>query len=67
MRSDRSNGEGLADRGPRKETTVDMSTGRLLHFDPGARVPRRQMSAAERSWLYGGPPQGDTQLTEGDK
>jgi len=63
MKSDKSNGEGLADRGPRIETTMDMSAGRLLRFDPGASVPRRELTREEREWLARGSRFPDTPLT----
>jgi predicted DNA-binding protein (UPF0251 family) len=40
--------------GPRKETTMDMTVGRLGKFDPGSAVPRRALTEAERAWLASG-------------
>ena len=54
MRSDKSDGHGLVDRGPRRETTMDMSPGRLLKVDPGANVPRRDLTPGEKRWLRAG-------------
>lgn len=57
MKDDRSNGRGLVDRGPRVESTLDMSLSRLVSkYDPGSRVPHRKLTSTERAWINGSVP-----------
>lgn len=67
MKDDRSNGLGLVDRGPRIETTLDMSMSRLVSkYDLGARTPHRKLTSTERAWINSGSVYSDTSETVND-